>query len=159
MRKLKIYLDTSVINFLFAGDAPDYMKATIDFFDNYLGDFDAYISDVVLSEIKRTQDVEKKELLLSAIKRYNLQVYSDLNEEIETMAIEYTNLGIIPMKKFDDAMHIAFSTYYEFDILLSWNFKHLSNIKKQREVNVVNIKNGYSKPLVLINPLEVIYEK
>ena len=32
MRKLRIYLDTSVINFLFAQDVPDFRKATEEFF-------------------------------------------------------------------------------------------------------------------------------
>ncbi len=35
MRKLKIYLDTSVINFLFADDVPEFKKITEDFFMNY----------------------------------------------------------------------------------------------------------------------------
>lgn len=31
MKKLKVYLDTSIINFLFADDAPELKAATIDF--------------------------------------------------------------------------------------------------------------------------------
>ncbi|HNY13761.1 MAG TPA: type II toxin-antitoxin system VapC family toxin [Candidatus Wallbacteria bacterium] len=135
------------------------MKATIDFFDNYLNEFDAFISDVVLAEIKRTPDAQKRDLLMSTIEKYKLRIYNNLTEEIESMATGYIDKGIIPVKKIDDALHIAFATYYEFDILLSWNFKHLSNIKKQKEINIVNLNNGYCKPLVLINPLEVIYEK
>ena len=34
MRKLKIYLDTSVVNFLYVKDAPEYRKATEVFFEN-----------------------------------------------------------------------------------------------------------------------------
>ena len=37
-KKLKVYLDTSVINFLFADDAPEKKEVTIDFFENYLDD-------------------------------------------------------------------------------------------------------------------------
>ena len=44
------------------------------------------------------------------------------------------------------------------DILISWNFKHLANIQKQIAVRVVNEKEGYFYPLVLTNPMEVIYE-
>jgi hypothetical protein len=35
MRKLKVYLDTSVINFVYADDAPDFKKATVEFFARY----------------------------------------------------------------------------------------------------------------------------
>jgi len=36
MKKTTIYLDTSIINFLYADDAPEKMAITIDFFQNYV---------------------------------------------------------------------------------------------------------------------------
>jgi len=36
VNQIKVYLDTSVINFFFADDAPDLKMATIDFFDNFI---------------------------------------------------------------------------------------------------------------------------
>ncbi|MEK9150383.1 MAG: hypothetical protein AAB267_10120 [Candidatus Desantisbacteria bacterium] len=86
MKKLKIYLDTSVINFLFADDVPELKKITEEF------------------------------------------------------------------------QHIAISTCNQMDILLSWNFKHLANIKKQISVKIVNEKEGYFYPLILTNPMEVSYK-
>lgn len=62
MKKPKIYLDTSVINFLFADDTPDFKKVTIDFFENYFSEYEVYISDVVLLEINI-----HKETLINAI--------------------------------------------------------------------------------------------
>lgn len=159
MRKLKIYLDTSIINFLFADDAIEYMIVTKDFFENYLHDYNVYISEIVYVEIKRTKDEKRKSLLESAVRKFQLEVYDSLNREIELLARKYIEAKVIPEIKFDDALHIAFATYYEFDILLSWNFKHLVNIKKQMEINSINEREGYSKNLLLLNPLEVIYEK
>lgn len=43
-KKLKIYLDTSVINFIYAEDAPDFREVTINFFENFLDNYDVYIS-------------------------------------------------------------------------------------------------------------------
>jgi len=68
-------------------------------------------------------------------------------------------LLLIITLKYNDALHIAFATYYEFDILLSWNFKHLANIKKQMAINSVKQGEGYSKKFHLLNPMEVLYEK
>lgn len=48
MNKLKIYLDTSVINFLFADDAPEFKEITKDFFEKYVTEYDVYISDIVI---------------------------------------------------------------------------------------------------------------
>jgi hypothetical protein len=36
MRKLKLYLDTSVLNYLFADDVPEFKKITEDFFEDYV---------------------------------------------------------------------------------------------------------------------------
>lgn len=54
MRKTKIYLDTSVISFLYADDAPDLKAVTHDFFENYVKKdvYDIYISQVVVTEIE-----------------------------------------------------------------------------------------------------------
>ena len=159
MRKLKIYLDTSVINFLFADDAPEYKKITVDFFENYINEYKVYLSEVVLTEIANTLVAEKRKKLQSAITKYNLQVYDKLNAEIEQLALTYIEEKIVPSNKLFDALHIAYATYYEFDVLLSWNFKHLANIRKQIQVNAANEKFGYTKKLNLLNPMEVIYEK
>ena len=158
-RKMKIYLDTSIINFLFAEDAPEKKEITIDFFDNYLNEYDVYISDIVIDEINNTKSQIKKDKLLKAITNYNLKVYEDVNDEIILLSKIYLNNLIIPQNKKEDALHIAFATFYEFDILLSWNFKHLSNINKQVQVNILNLQNGYRKNIIMTNPMEVIYEK
>ncbi|MEK6558491.1 MAG: PIN domain-containing protein [Candidatus Margulisiibacteriota bacterium] len=159
MKKLKIYLDTSVINFLFADDALDYQKITKEFFDDYLEEYAVYVSEIVYAEINRTSDINKRELLLGTITKYKLEVFNKLTDEIERLADCYIKELVIPKNKLEDALHIAFSTFYEFDLLLSWNFKHLANVKKQMAVNAINEREGYTKRLLLINPMEVIYEK
>lgn len=159
MKKLKIYLDTSVINFLFADDAPEFKNITEDFFENYVkkGSYLVYISDVVITEIEKTKDEIKKGKLLQTVRNYSLQILS-LNEEADKLADIYIKEKVIPPKKIEDAQHIAISTCNHIDILLSWNFKHLANIQKQIGVKIVNEKEGYFYPLILTNPMEVIYE-
>ncbi len=158
-KKLKIYLDTSVINFLFSEQSPEKKVITIEFFENYLNDYDVYISDIVLAEINRTTVIEKRNLLLDAITRYNIEIYDVITNEIIDLANNYITAGIIPESKTEDARHIAFATIYEFDILLSWNFRHLANVNKQRLINGLNLQFGYLKQILLLNPMEVIYEK
>ena len=104
-------------------------------------------------------DPDAPKLLYSAIEQYGLEIYGDVNGEIQTLAEKYIRQGLIPQKKYDDAVHVAFATYYEFDVLLSWNFKHMANIMKQTRINAFNESEGYSKRLNLLNPMEVIYEK
>ena len=75
------------------------------------------------------------------------------------MAQKYIKNKIITEKYFDDAIHVATSTYFDFDILLSWNFRHIANITKQIAVNKINQSEGFSKELYLLNPMEVIYNE
>ena len=122
MRKLKLYLDTSVINFLFADDAPEKQRVTQEFFEDSVsqGKFDIYVSDVVIGEIKNTKDIDKRNNLLEVIYKYNLNILS-LSEEAIELADEYLKQSVIPEKKVEDARHIAIATVSGCDMLLSWN--------------------------------------
>jgi len=159
MKRLNIYLDTSVINFLFAEDAPELKKITKDFFKNYVkkGIYQVYISDVVIREIEKTKDETKKVQLLSIIRDYSLKILI-LNEEADRLAKIYIEGKVIPPQKIEDAQHIAIATCHQIDILLSWNFKHIANIRKQIDVKIINEQEGYFYPLILTNPMEVLYE-
>jgi oligoribonuclease NrnB/cAMP/cGMP phosphodiesterase (DHH superfamily) len=157
MKKLNVYLDTSVINFLFAEDSPEKKKITEEFFDDYVakGKFNAYISSVVIEEIERTKETEKRERLSNVILKYDLPVIG-LTEEGVKLGQKYIEEKIIPEKKVDDARHLAIATINEIDVLVSWNFKHLANVNKERQVIAVNIREGYNYPLRLTTPLEVM---
>ncbi|MBN2444436.1 MAG: type II toxin-antitoxin system VapC family toxin [Spirochaetales bacterium] len=159
MKKLRLYLDTSAINFIFADDAPEKKAITIDFFNNYIkqNKFEVFISDVVIEEIEKTRDENHKESLLSIISEYKLLIFT-INAEALELADKYVEKGIIPPKKVDDARHLAIATINECDVLVSWNFKHLANINKEKQVLAVNIQEGYNYPLRLTTPMEVMGE-
>lgn len=159
MKKFKIYLDTSVINFLFANDVPELKKITEEFFQDYIekNKYIVYVSDIVIREIEKTKNKIKRKKLLKIISKYGLRILR-INEETNKLANIYIKMEIIPAKKIEDAQHIAISTCNKIDILLSWNFKHLANIKKQNDVKKINKKEGYFYSLILTNPMEVMYE-
>lgn len=162
MKKLRIYLDTSVISFLFADDAPEKRDATREFFDARLDRFSVAISDLVLVEIGRTRNAERRERLMRAIDRYGLlpvEVDDGDANEIDRLATLYVTRGVIPPAKRDDAVHEAICTVLEFDLLLSWNFAHLANVQKQIKINALNQDQGYLKPLLLTTPLEVMNDE
>jgi len=164
MKKLKIYLDTSIINFLKVEDSHEYQHITELFFETVVATekVDVYISKIVLEEINNTEDFNKRKELLDVFIKYpnikTLIAEDDNVEEIAFLAKSYLDNGIIPHKKIADALHIAYSTVFEMDILLSWNFKHLANINKEQKILIVNKLNGYNYPFRMTNPLEVLYD-
>jgi hypothetical protein len=159
MKKLKVYLDTSIISFLEAYDAPDLMKITEEFFENVIKNsiIDPYISKIVIDEINNTIDEDKRKKFLEKLSMYIkfLTANSDENDEIAFLAEEYMTKDIIPRKKVSDAFHVAYSTVFEMDLLLSWNFKHLANINKEQKILIVNKTHGYNYPFRMANPMEV----
>lgn len=163
MRKLKIYLDTSVLNFLFADDAPEKKEVTEEFFRNFVKKnvYDVYISPVVIDEISKTKDEMKRLQRLKVIKDYKLTIIDieEYAQDINRLAQKYIYEKIIPEKKFEDALHIAISVLFEMDILLSWNYKHLANINKELLIYSVNMKEGYLNKMRMTNPMEVIYDE
>ena len=162
MKKLKVYLDTSIVNFLKVDDSPDYRAITELFFEKtvVLDKIETYVSRIVFQEINNTENPEKRNDLLNIFMKYpNIKtlVAEEKNvEEINLLVKKYLDNGIIPRKNIADAFHVAYSTVFEMDILLSWNFKHLANINKEQKILIVNKLNGYHYPFRMANPLEVI---
>ena len=71
MRKLKLYLDTSVWNFYYADDAPDEKERTRLFFDGLSrSDTIIYIADPVFQEIE--QAYENKRQMLYEVEHQHL---------------------------------------------------------------------------------------
>jgi len=77
-----------------------------------------------------------------------------LSAEAEELAAGYIEDGAIEARMRADALHIALATVARVDVLVSWNFKHIVNLRRIHAFNAVNLKKGY--PLLEIrNPREV----
>ena len=76
--------------------------------------------------------------------------------EIEDLALEYLKAGVVPVKFEDDAKHVATCTVHRVRHLVSWNFKHLVNVRRAAGFNAVNLLQGYP-PVSIVNPKELIY--
>ena len=128
------------------------------FFDKIKdGEYEIFISDIVIEEIGKA-DENKKQLLLEKISKV-APVRLTVNEQIVELARKYIAEDVLPPNKIEDAMHAAVATVFEMDALISWNLKHLANLKKMEMINGINMKEGYAKRLELITPMEVSDEE
>jgi predicted nucleic acid-binding protein len=156
MKKLKIYLDTSVINFLFADDSPEKKEITKQFFELFIstGIYETFVSIYVLEEINNTTDLAKKGLLTEIIKKHPIQIIdvSEDEDPIDILSDEYVKKQVVPENKLFDALHVAVCTVFEIDFLVSWNFKHLANINRERKFIAVNQSLNYNYPLRIVTP-------
>lgn len=92
--------------------------------------------------------------MLNLIDAYKPQELEVTNEALN-LAKKYLEEGALPQKAFYDAIHAAIATVYELDALISWNLRHLASLRRMEKINGVNLKEGYSKKLELITPMEV----
>jgi len=81
----------------------------------------------------------------------------ELSSRAEELAISYVKSGIVTPKYVDDARHVAIATTHGIGVLVSWNFRHIANYRRESGFNRVNIENGYPT-IRIISPLELVYE-
>jgi predicted nucleic acid-binding protein len=154
MKRLQLYLETSVWNFYFADDAPEKKEVTISFFEKVArGEYEIFISDAVINEIARAT-TDKGRLLFNLIEKHRPNRLI-IDEQVVELAVKYISEGALPQNKQEDTVHAAAASVFEMDALISWNLKHLSNLRKMEMINGVNLKEGYTKRLQLITPMEV----
>lgn len=150
-KKIKVYLDTSVISALFDEKNPERQVLTRKFFEQ-MYTFEIYVSEVVFAEIDDTKDINLKDKLKNIATSFNVL---SIDEESRKLADKYVQNDAIPKDYSEDALHIAISTLNEIDYLLSWNFRHIVKVKTRRIVNMVNLSSGYPD-LKIITPAELI---
>jgi len=78
-----------------------------------------------------------------------------LDAESMELAEAYIAAGVLTAKMRADAQHIAIASVGRVDVLVSWNFKHIVNLKRIHGYNSVNLRKGY--PMIEIRtPREVL---
>jgi hypothetical protein len=56
--------------------------------------------------------------------------------------------GVIPEKAGPDAVHIAAAAVEECEFLLTWNFRHIANVRIRRAVERILVNHGYTKTTI-----------
>lgn len=142
MKMLKLYIETSVWNFLFADDAPEKMSETHRFFEEIRsGDYELFISELVITEIERaTKQIRDK--LLEKIDEFEPEELK-ITDAVRTLALKYVDVNLLPENSFDDLMHAAIAAVNDMDFLVSWNLKHIVKVRTIAGINEVNASEGY----------------
>lgn len=155
MKKLKLYLDTTVWNFPFVDDAPQYRSATLEFFKQVKwGRFDVFTSEAVKAEIDPAPK-ERREKILGLWSEIGPTMLEN-NSEVERLSKLYLKRGALPARSIVDAAHVAFATVHGMDGLLTWNMDHLAHLGRRNRLMGLNLEEGYGSGLQITTPLEVI---
>lgn len=150
MKKLRIYLDTSVISYLEQEDAPERMQETRDLWEKMVaGEYEIIVSDVALMEVDNCPE-PKRSKLFSYLKQISYEG-AKVTDDSVALVHKIVEMGILTKRSFTDCQHIALALETECDCILSWNFKHLVNIKTIRGVRAITNIERY-KAIDIITP-------
>ncbi len=155
--KNKVYIETSIPSFYHENRTDIAAIARKDWtrqwWDNYRYQFELFSSAAVIEELQNGEYLKKDDCLL-------------LMEEIQLLSIEteiaeitdaYIKHKIMPNNPTGDALHLAITSYYKCDYLLTWNCKHIANANKFQHIRQINGLLGLFTPN-LITPLELLGE-
>jgi predicted nucleic acid-binding protein len=149
-----LYLDTSVIGGYFD---PEFMTDTRELWRlREEGRFRFMTSQLVSQEIAAAPDRVRQ------LVRDTFETEDVLNRsaEAEELAQKYLRAKVVPLAFDDDARHVAICAIAGIQFLVSWNFKHLANLRREAGFNAVNSLQGYPS-LRIVAPTFLIhgYEK
>ena len=147
--KPRVYTDTSVLGGCEDDEFRDPSRRLLGAFVR--GELTLVLSELTLRELETAPDGVK-----TAVGRVPLAHIEplSLSPEAEALAAAYIEDGAIEAAMRVDALDIALATVARVDVLVSWNFNHIVNLKRIHAYNAVNLKKGY--PLLEIRtPREV----
>src|SRR5437899_8101566 len=133
-----VYVETSVWGMVPPGQDPGLRRPTMEFLRQCEARvFQPYISDVVANEIRQApQPIQDR--ILERLSEVN-PVLLSLSPEVEVLAQRFIDEGIVPPRRLNDARHVACALVHGLDLLVSWNYRHIANVRKAEAFNAVAV--------------------
>lgn len=148
--KRRIYTDTSVFGGCFD---KEFQEPSEKLFEQFRSGSDVLLlSDLTRLELRGAPPRVRE--LVETLPSASVELV-EVGEEGRNLADDYVASEVVGRSMLADAQHIATATIHRADVLVSWNFKHIVNLRRIHGFNSVNLRHDY--PLLEIrNPREVL---
>ena len=154
--KPRLYIETTIPSYLVARRSRDLRLAadqetTEEWWENKRHDYELFVSEVVLHEasLGDAAFAARREVFLAGLPRLAFTYESD------ALMKHLLATDIIPAKAAPDAAHIALSAAHRVDFLLTWNCKHIHNLKLERRIEAACRMFGLVCPIIC-TPAELL---
>jgi hypothetical protein len=137
----RLYVETTVPSYLrLAAD----QETTEEWWETWRSGYDLFVSEAVLDEARVGDAVfaAKRLAALDGLPRLAL------TPAAEALAMRLLTTGIIPAKAAPDALHLAIATAHGMDFLLTWNCRHIHNLKIERRIQAACRFFGFECPII-----------
>lgn len=152
------YIETSIPSFYFIGRTDPRsiarQKWTQQWWAEFSGDYQLYSSLAVTVELERGTLEDLNSQRISFIDKLPML---EINTDVREISRIYIERLLMPQDADGDALHLAITSFYVLDVLLTWNCNHLANPNKFGHVTTLNNELGLKVPL-LTTPLNYLSE-
>ena len=142
--KQSLYLETSVVGAYLDNGEPFRRDLTIRWWEHEMPEYRAVISPLVVRELERVSEPHRTSYLKLASQLAQIEVA----DEAAILAEGYISRGIFHRKYIADALHVAVASFHKIDYLVTWNFGHLANVRRQARVRLFNTAAGFFVPMI-----------
>jgi predicted nucleic acid-binding protein len=153
--KNTVYLDTTIPSYYF--DSRKIIKFQKDitkkWFKEESSKYNIFLSEATVYELQQGKYPQKSKIINFISQFEILQNDKQINQIAEVYIKNY----LMPKEFQGDALHLAYSSFYKIDFLLTWNCNHLANANKRQHIKVINANLNLSIPDI-ITPLELFSE-
>lgn len=136
--KRKVYLETSIPSFYYEVRPEPEMVARREITRRWWATerqwFELYTSLPVLVELNGGNYPGRDDALKLL---HNIPLFQVI-PAIDEIVTVYAQHKLMPSNNLVDAYHLALASYYEVDYLLTWNCRHLANVRKQEHIAKIN---------------------
>jgi hypothetical protein len=128
-----------------------HQQATSEWWVRKRGDFDLFVSQLVLREAS-AGDADAAVRRLAYLDGVPLL---DLNDQSLNLAQRLLTDAAIPAEAEQDALHVAVAAVHGMDYLLTWNCRHIANATMRSRIDGTCTDAGYDAP-VICTPEELL---
>lgn len=143
--KQSLYLETSVIGAYLDNGEPFRRDLTMRWWEHELPEYRAVVSVLVQRELERVPEPHRT----SYLNLVHPLEQVELTEEAAILAEGYITRGIFHRKYIADALHVALASCHKIDYLVTWNFGHLANVRRQARIRLFNTAAGFFVPMIV----------
>ncbi len=143
--KTSLYLETSVVGAYLDNGDPFRRDLTMRWWEHELAEYQAFSSLLVQRELERVEEPHRTGYLnlIKTLPRL------EMLEEVGILAEGYIERGIFHRKYMADAIHVALASYHKVDYIVTWNFGHIANVRKQARLRLFNTAAGFFSPVIV----------
>ncbi len=143
--KQSLYLETSIVGAYLDNGEPFRRDLTIRWWEHEMAEYQAVVSPLVVRELERVPEPHRTAYLRLIAPLAQVE----LTDEATILADGYIARGIFHRKYIADALHVAIASVHKIDYLVTWNFGHLANVRRQARIRLFNTAAGFFVPQIV----------